>query len=222
MKKKQRKSQNNIISCIDFCPDNSMFACGCYDGTIGIYSSANGHLLDFASAHQSGITCIKFSRDGNRLYTGVRNANLIKCWDIRNIRKPVFSMKRFVATNQRIYFDMIYDVKNEVELSLISGCTDGEVSFWRTKDIVDKTNETTDWTTTELEQEYTFQAHSDCTNGCSFHPYLPLLVTSSGQRWFPDVCESDEENSDVLVRQSNSGENKTKVWYLYGQETCVV
>ena len=106
MKKKQRKSQNNIISCVEFCPDDSMFACGCYDGTIGIYSLINGHLLDLTAAHSTGITCIKFSKDGYHIYTGVRNAESIKCWDISNIQTPIFTINRTVTTNQRIYFDL--------------------------------------------------------------------------------------------------------------------
>ena len=112
----------------------------------------------------------------------------------------------------------MYDVNNDIELSIISGSTNGDVCLWRTSDVVDKMHENAYWETKELENAYSFKAHNDCTNGCSFHPYLPLLVTSSGQRWFPEVCDSDDENREVLFCKSNDGENTTKLWFLFGQE----
>ena len=199
---------------MEFCQDDTMFACGSYDGTVGLYSPANGHLLDFTAAHSAGVTWLKFSRDGYRMYTGARKENLLKCWDIRNLTQPVSCMMRHVSTNQRIYFDIIHDGPGQFDLAVVSGSTDGNVSFYNIAEVIQKINEAEfyDWKIQDLEPKYQFKAHNDCVNGCSFHPFLPLLLTASGQRNYPDLCEDDD--CGILTHKTKSGENKVKMWYL--------
>ena len=194
-----------------------MFACGSYDGSVGIYSPVNGHLLDFTAAHKTGVTFLKFSKDGFRLYTGARKGNLIKCWDIRNVNLPIGTMSRQVTTNQQIYFDLIYDQTVDAEWSAVSGSTDGFVKFWGMKGTIQKANEldSYQWQTDHLDPSYSFKAHDDCVNGCGIHPFLPLLATTSGQRHFPEVCDS-EDDSDILIRKSNKGINNVKLWQVNG------
>ena len=215
MKKKQKKSQNNIISCVEFTSDDSMFACGSYDGTVGIYSSANGQLLDFTAAHSSGITHLKFSRDGYRLYTGIRNGNSIKCWDMRNVKTALFDVKRTVATNQRIYFDILYDSSTQNELSLISGSSNGFVSLWDIRKVAQSNEFFESSNNMNVNAPQTVKAHEDCVNGCCIHPFLPILATTSGQRLYPDLCDSDEEDDGSLLKVVDSGENKVKLWHFY-------
>ena len=50
---------------------------------------------------------VKFSADGNFLYTGARKDPDILCWDVRYTSDVVYRMQRDTAdTNQRIQFDI--------------------------------------------------------------------------------------------------------------------
>lgn len=50
---------------------------------------------------------VKFSADGNFLYTGARKDPEIMCWDVRYTSEVVYTMQRDTAdTNQRIQFDI--------------------------------------------------------------------------------------------------------------------
>jgi WD40 repeat protein len=55
-----------------------------------------------------------------------------------------------------------------------------------------------------------FQAHQDCVNGVSFHPTLPILATTSGQRIYPIIADDEDE----LFTMSNTPyENSLKLWW---------
>jgi hypothetical protein len=43
---------------------------------VGIYGDMNGELIAVLHGHIGGITHIKFSSDGNRLYSGARKVNI--------------------------------------------------------------------------------------------------------------------------------------------------
>lgn len=50
---------------------------------------------------------VKFSADGNFLYTGARKDPDILCWDVRYTSDVVYRLQRDTAdTNQRIQFDI--------------------------------------------------------------------------------------------------------------------
>lgn len=50
---------------------------------------------------------VRFSRDGNFLYTGARKDRCVHCWDIRNSQEVLYTFKRNTpTTNQRIAFDI--------------------------------------------------------------------------------------------------------------------
>jgi len=50
---------------------------------------------------------VKFSADGNFLYTGARKDTDILCWDIRYTSDVVYRLQRDTGdTNQRIQFDI--------------------------------------------------------------------------------------------------------------------
>lgn len=50
---------------------------------------------------------VKFSADGNFLYTGARKDPEIMCWDVRYTSEVVYTLQRDTAeTNQRIQFDI--------------------------------------------------------------------------------------------------------------------
>ncbi|XP_038851977.1 telomerase Cajal body protein 1 isoform X2 [Salvelinus namaycush] len=204
--KKQGQGQSGIISCMAFSPCQSVYACGSYSRTVGLYSCQDGSQLALLPPrHHGGITHLTFSPDGHYLYTGGRKDPEILCWDLRDPGKILFSLKRNVATNQRIYFDL--DPSGRY---LLSGDTEGVVSVWDTLTAPPDGNQEL------LQPQLHFQAHRDCTNGISVHPFMPLLVSSSGQRQFlspGDGSDGDSSGSegDVVmlsptpeVRQDNA------------------
>ncbi|VVC27739.1 Hypothetical protein CINCED_3A019222 [Cinara cedri] len=101
----------SIISTIAMNPvDKSMFAVGTYSKDIGIYGG--NQLMYILRGHKSGITQLKFSPDGLKLYSGSRKGdNDIVCWDLRNVGQTLYSAERTVTTNQRICFDISSDGK---------------------------------------------------------------------------------------------------------------
>ncbi|KAL6118767.1 wrap53 [Pungitius sinensis] len=181
----KKQGQSGIISCFGFSPCQSVYACGSYSRCAGLYSCQDGTLLALLpTRHHGGLTHLLFSPDGHYLYTGGRKDPEILCWDLREPDKVVFSLKRNVATNQRIYFDL--DPSGRY---LLSGDTDGMVSVWDTQTAPPDGNEEL------LQPQLSFQAHWDCTNGISVHPFMPLLATSSGQRQFPSPGESEGDSA---------------------------
>lgn len=116
-----------------------------------------------------GVTHLKFSKDGNRLFSGARKDSDIICWDVRNLGEILQVYKRDVKTNQRIYFDLYSQY-------LCSGNNDGTVSIWNADEF--------DLTAESEPALVNFKAHNDCVNGVSFNPVYPLLATASGQRKF--------------------------------------
>jgi len=211
--KKKSLRQRSIISSCEFCPDESMFACGSYDGTLGIYDAMNGKVITCVQASRLGLTQLKFSPDGNRIYCGSRKEGALDCWDMRYLTEPLLSVSRSVDTNQRIYFDFFTDENKQQEIMLCSGSTDGMMHFWslneRAMSPSDNDHGAAD-TMLRVRDSFSHKAHSDCMNGCSAHPTRPLLLSTSGQRKFPSFYESDDEDVEEVVPE----ENKVKLWYI--------
>ncbi|XP_061664479.1 telomerase Cajal body protein 1 [Syngnathoides biaculeatus] len=209
---KKQSGQSGIISCLDFSPCQSLYACGSYSRCAGLYSCQDGTLLGLLPArHRGGLTHLLFSPDGYHLYTGGRKDPEILCWDIREPGQVVFSLARNVATNQRIYFDL--DPSGRY---LLSGGTEGAVTVWDCQAPAGADE--------VLRPQLSFQAHWDCANGVSVHPFMPLVATSSGQRQFPwpsdgegDSSSSDAEaeGADEAATSSvaNRGDNGLSLWW---------
>nr|XP_040037239.1 telomerase Cajal body protein 1 [Gasterosteus aculeatus aculeatus]XP_040037240.1 telomerase Cajal body protein 1 [Gasterosteus aculeatus aculeatus]XP_040037241.1 telomerase Cajal body protein 1 [Gasterosteus aculeatus aculeatus]XP_040037242.1 telomerase Cajal body protein 1 [Gasterosteus aculeatus aculeatus]XP_040037244.1 telomerase Cajal body protein 1 [Gasterosteus aculeatus aculeatus] len=206
----KKQGQSGIISCFGFSPCQSVYACGSYSRCAGLYSCQDGTLLALLpTRHHGGLTHLLFSPDGHYLYTGGRKDPEILCWDLREPDQVVFSLKRNVSTNQRIYFDL--DPSGRY---LLSGDTDGMVSVWDTQTAPPDGNEVL------LQPQLSFQAHWDCTNGISVHPFMPLLATSSGQRQFPSPGESEGDSASegetaeaVMSPQEARQDNALSLWW---------
>uniref|UniRef100_A0A3B3X155 Telomerase Cajal body protein 1 n=1 Tax=Poecilia mexicana TaxID=48701 RepID=A0A3B3X155_9TELE len=195
----KKRGQSGIISCFAFSPCQSVYACGSYSRCAGLYSCQDGALLALLpTRHHGGLTHLLFSPDGNYLYTGGRKDPEILCWDLRDPGKVVFSLKRNVATNQRIYFDLDQSGRH-----LLSGDTEGAVSVWDTQTAPPDGNEEL------LQPQIRFQAHWDCTNGISVHPFMPILATSSGQRQFPWPTDSEGEGDSASDTEGGGGGGAT-------------
>ncbi|XP_038135044.1 telomerase Cajal body protein 1 [Cyprinodon tularosa] len=206
----KKRGQNGIISCFAFSPCQSVYACGSYSRCAGLYSCQDGTLLALLpTRHNGGLTHLLFSPDGNYLFTGGRKDPEILCWDLRDTGKVLFSLKRNVTTNQRIYFDL-----DQSGTYLLSGDTEGVVSVWDTH------TARPDGTEELLQPQIRFKAHWDCTNGISLHPFMPILATSSGQRQFPwpadsegDSASDTEGGGGVELQQEIRQDNALTLWW---------
>lgn len=196
-----KTGQPGIISCIVPSPqDNGMYAAGSYSRTIAVYCEPKGQIVCMFEGQQGGVTHLAFSPDGTKLYSGGRKDPEIICWDLRNPGQILFVALRQVLTNQRIYFEL--DRSGQY---MFSGSHDGTVNIWDTTVTPEELFPGQD---SVLKVTNKFQAHKDTVNGISLHPYLPLLASSSGQRHFPSVYDSDsseDEASDII-------ENTLKLW----------
>ncbi|XP_034236530.1 telomerase Cajal body protein 1 isoform X2 [Thrips palmi] len=213
LKSASGETQNGIVSSIAVCPAvPSLFAVGTYTRSVGLYTENTGKALCILQGHEGGITHMKFSDDGMRLYSGGRKDSEIVCWDLREPGKVLFSVPRKVPTHQRIYFDLTPNGKY-----LLSGCFDGKVFIWDTSEAIDEEGNLK--STLKV-----FQAHSDCANGLSIHHQKPLIVTCSGQRHYQKNIENDSE--DEVDKQPGENvasarfiENSVKLWWVGGERT---
>ena len=46
-------------------------------GEVGIYGDARGELMALLHGHTGGVTHLRFSHDGHRLYSGARKVSLL-------------------------------------------------------------------------------------------------------------------------------------------------
>lgn len=179
---------SGIVSSIAFSPtDNGLLAIGSYSQTTAVYAEDNMELLYVLHGQLGGVTQVLFSKDGNYIYTGGRKDPYILCWDIRNTAGIIYKLYRSSEnTNQRISFDIEPSGRH-----LGTGGQDGLIHIYDLQ--------SGQWTAG-------FQAASDTTSGFSFHPSLPLAVSSSGHRRF-GVPENFEENLNLA-----GDENCASVW----------
>ncbi|KAI4312108.1 hypothetical protein MLD38_036960 [Melastoma candidum] len=140
------------------------------------FSPAHTGLL--ATGSYSQTTAIYTEDNMELLYVlhgqqgGVTHDPYIMCWDVRKAVEVVYKLYRSSEdTNQRIYFDI-----DPGSQHLATGGQDGLVHVYDVQ--------TGQWVSG-------FQAASDTVNGFSFHPFLPMATSSSGQRRF-DVPDDDE------------------------------
>ncbi|KAK7090560.1 telomerase Cajal body protein 1-like [Littorina saxatilis] len=219
VKEKNRKGktvsvqgQRSILSCFAAHPtDPSVMAAGAFNGDVAIYDIPSGTMTMMFEGQSGGITHVTFSKDGNYLFAGGRKNPEINCFDIRNPEKVLYVLYRYVATNQRIYFDL-----DRSSRYLVSGNHNGKVSVW---DLQGQAHlhdgPFTPWP--QLDPVINFQAHQDAVNGCSVNPKHSLLATCSGQRHFSiDILDEivDMELDTAISTNSEIEENTLKLWNL--------
>lgn len=198
-----KDGQRGIISCIDCSPaETGLCAAGSYSRSIALYEEPAGSMVCMFEGQQGGVTQVKFSPDGTKLYSGGRKDNEILCWDLRNPGQILFSLLRSVLTNQRIYFDITRDGRY-----VVSGSSDGSVQVWDTTSPPVQHNELQDPVIKPL---IVFDAHSDCVNGISLNPTLPMIATASGQRHFQSA-DSEDENTEGSGRSEI--DNSLRLWW---------
>ena len=73
----KKQGQTGIISCMAFSPCQSVYACGSYSRTAGLYDCQDGSSLALMpTRHSGGLTHLLFSPVGRHLYTGGRKVGL--------------------------------------------------------------------------------------------------------------------------------------------------
>lgn len=127
------------------------------------------------SGNSPGVTQLRYSPEGTRLYAGYRQSNSIACWDLRKTDFVLHRFERDASSNQRITFDL--DHTGSV---LITGSRDGRVLVYNTQ-------------TATL--TYEMCGFPDCVNGVSLHPAGGVFAVATGQRHF--ACIDDDDDSDA-------------------------
>ena len=188
--------QRGLVSCVDACPtENHLFCAGSYAGgrdaiDCGVYDArAEGGRACSWSARGGGVTQVRWSVDGNFIYTASRRSDDILCVDVRNTLGVVYALKRAAhGTNQRIRFDL-----EPCGAHLVTGGVDGFVRAFdlRTGEEVGRTQ---------------VSPNGACVNAVSFHPYSCAVAGSSekfrrlacvvGERVFVDVSGDDSDSDD--------------------------
>eukprot|EP00242_Pyramimonas_sp_CCMP2087_P004178 CAMPEP_0198217554 /NCGR_PEP_ID=MMETSP1445-20131203/64622_1 /TAXON_ID=36898 /ORGANISM="Pyramimonas sp., Strain CCMP2087" /LENGTH=371 /DNA_ID=CAMNT_0043894293 /DNA_START=240 /DNA_END=1351 /DNA_ORIENTATION=+ len=150
--KKTKEGQSGILSCISHNPDRQgMMAVGSYHRTVGVYMASTLELMFVLHGHQGGVTQVRWSADGNYLYSGGRKDRHILCWDVRYTQSTVYTIERNTpTTNQKVTFD--------IEPCGRHLCTGGEDGYVSVHDLADG------------QCVSRFRAAPDCVNGFSFHP----------------------------------------------------
>lgn len=107
--------------------DANMIAIGSWNSFVTFHDVRSPKLVmtEKLVKHTGGVTLMKFSSDGNRLFTGARKDNKLLAWDVRNVTVPLFTFNRNVETNQKIYFDLSWSGQ-----WLMSGDTNGTLHVY--------------------------------------------------------------------------------------------
>ncbi|XP_046574729.1 telomerase Cajal body protein 1-like [Haliotis rubra] len=205
-----KQGQCGIISCIAMSPtEQGLYAAGSYSRSIALYHEPKGDMACMFQGQQGGVTHIMFSPDGTKLYAGGRKDPEIVCWDLRKPGTILFVALRQVQTNQRIYFDL-----DSTGKYMISGNHNGTVSVWDTLQppkagMLDSEP--------LIKPVLNYQAHTDVVNGLSVHRSMPLMCTTSGQRHYPALGDSDDSDAETAP-SSSSIDYSLRLWY-YPQPT---
>ncbi|CAB3382191.1 Hypothetical predicted protein [Cloeon dipterum] len=187
--------QPGIVSAIAVSEANpKVYAVGSYRKSVGLYAEPDGELISLLHGHRGGITQLAFSADGTKLFSGARQDSEIICWDTRSPGRILAIMQRSVSTNQRVQFDV------SRENLLFSANTSGLVTVY---DLNEARGENC-----PVGVKKSWRASSDCVNGVSLHPSMPMVATTSGQRHF-DLAGSDDEDDEPEDKECC-----LKMWWL--------
>lgn len=196
--------QRGIMSCISFNPDRSQtFAVGTYANSVAIYTEADLECVLELKDLGVGVTHVEWSPCGNYLWIGGRKSDHIACWDVRNTRSEVGTVKRLSRSNQKMGFHI-----DPWGKYLATGDQDGQLLIYDTSSFELKVN-------SSMESSYRY----DCINSVQFHPFSALLFSSAGQRRYPEF-ETDSSSEDdaqppqrkrKLRTDIDGGESESKV-----------
>ncbi|KAF9913234.1 Telomerase Cajal body protein 1 [Lobosporangium transversale] len=197
--RKSKEGQKGVISCLAFNPDHSdVYAAGSYLKTIGLYDARAEELIIllrdnhkkkekpgyFHSSPMGGVTQVRFSPDGQYLYSASRQDPLIRCWDTRNTADVVYCLERpGELTNQRISFDISSDGR-----WLTTGDMNGDISIFDLRGLDRPMSSTTKIATT-----------TTTTRGKAAEMTSDIILTNAGDEDGYDGVNEENKINDRLV-----------------------
>lgn len=161
--------RGGLVSAIAFCPDYSgAYAVGTFSNHITVYveNAGSSPALELDSL-PFGVTCLRWSPDGVKLWAGGRNDDDIICFDLRNTRSEIGRISRLCRSQQRYSFAL-----DPWGARLWTGSQSGELVCFDTD--------------TFQPMWRCDQAEADATHSVAIHPFSSLLAVASGQRLFVD------------------------------------
>ncbi len=207
--RRSEDGQKGRLSCLQASPGaavdagSSLLAAGSTDGSIFVYDArADGEALlglqpalrrgGGSAHHATGITCLRWHPGGMHLFSGARQDNTIRCWDLRHTTKPVQTYGRAGATQQRLGFDV-----DAAGVCLVTGnAADGSVSLF---DISSGAEERAPGSAAALAGSNT----PDIVSHVALHPCGVVLSTCSGQRRKALNLYSDSDSDDDAAGSGN-------------------
>eukprot|EP00371_Babesia_bovis_P002024 XP_001610671.1 hypothetical protein [Babesia bovis T2Bo] len=169
-----------IVSAISHNPyAATMYACGDYNSNIGVFDhneSRQRSIYAPFTDDEHKLGPVKWF-DDHTLLVGSRSDNHIRAFDIRgNKYSPIMRYHRPSRTNQRITFD----VRND---QIVSGTDDGNLVIYngKTGNALTKT-----------------KICDTVVSSASYHPKLPVIVTSRGTRVYSAYKTDDKENKTAI------------------------
>ena len=182
-RRRREEGLAGLVGTLAFSPtEPGILAAGCYAGGAALYDArARAPLCLLLGTTGAGVSLVRFSADGNFVYTGCRGrGGAIQCWDVRGGSGVLYSIPRTCHSYQRLEFCIAPSGRH-----LAAGDGDGHVRWFDLRDGSEVGG---------------FAAAADTVNGLSMHPFLPLLATATGQRRLPgsdgDASDSESEMSD--------------------------
>lgn len=191
--------QKGRLSCLQASPtaaaggDVCLLAAGSTDGSIFVYDArADGEALlglqpalrrgGGSSHHATGISCLRWHPGGMHLFSGARQDDTVRCWDLRNSSKAVQTYHRPGSTQQRLHFDV-----DATGSSLVSGCSDSAQLY--VFDVASGACQQVHGTAASVAG-----VDSDPVSHVALHPCGVLLATCSGKRHSRLLVDSDSDS----------------------------
>ncbi|PAA80188.1 hypothetical protein BOX15_Mlig002182g122 [Macrostomum lignano] len=204
-----KPSQGGIIAALACTPARpGVYACGSYNRTVCLFAEP-GSMLACMRGQLGGVTQLQFSPCGNLLYSGGRKDPEIHCWDVRRPGVILATMRRVVATNQRLQFDL-----DPGGRYLLSPCYTGRVRVFDLKTPPAPTN-------CEINYCAEWQAHADACNTVSLSPTCPVLATCSGQRHIRSMLADASSSSSSTYSEDETDQNVENRLRLFSLSTCL-
>jgi len=99
--------------------------------TVALYDLRSSDLAGGpVRSHEGGVTQVRFSPDGDRLYSVARNDSFVVCRDVRNFTQVLQQFPRPSNTDRRGTFDLTDEGKY-----LCTGNTNGTVFIWNLREL---------------------------------------------------------------------------------------
>ncbi|CDI81132.1 hypothetical protein EAH_00059180 [Eimeria acervulina] len=205
--------QKGMISAIAAMPSSSSssssaVACGSQGGTIGLYdvrSSSKPLLFSDPSCPSGAVAQLLFADEG-LLLSGHRQDPVIRCWELRAPRGPLFKIER--SCNACSPNKTQFDVKQQ---TLVVGSQDGSLSFFSLATGREEggclaaaaaaaARSSSSSSSSDSESSSWRSLTNSPIAAVFFHPQLPLLFTAHSERTFflgedSDDCSSSSSNS---------------------------